>query len=80
VALEDCPEPTEKSVEGLLKDLEKKYLERESAEIQEAIARAQAAGSGEEVDQLMRRKDQIQKRQKLALGRTRLRKGQDVGD
>ena len=80
VALEDCPEPTEKGVEQLLKDLEKKYLERESAEIQEAIARAQAAGSGEEVDRLMRRKDQIQKRQKVALGRTRLQKGRDVGD
>ena len=34
IALEDHPAPTEKGVEGLLKDLEKKYLERESAEIQ----------------------------------------------
>ena len=67
VALEESPEPTEKGVEQLLKDLEKKYLERESAEIQRAIDRAEAAG-GDGIDALMRRKQEVLRR-KAELGR-----------
>jgi DNA primase len=66
VALEDSPEPTEKSVGQLLKDLEKKYLERESADIQQAIVRA--GTSGEELEALMRRKNEIRRR-RAELGR-----------
>jgi DNA primase len=67
VALEDCPEPTEKGVERLLKDLEKKYLERESAEIQKAIDRVDQA-EGEELARLIRRKQDISRR-RSELGR-----------
>lgn len=80
VALEDGPEPTEKSVGQLLKNLEKKYLERESETIQREIDRAEASGEAAELTRLMRRKDQIQKRQNLALGRASRLKGRDVGD
>ena len=80
VALEDCPEPTEKSVGQLLKNLEKKYLERESETIQREIDRAEASGDAAELTRLMRRKDQIQKRQNLALGRASRLKGRDVSD
>ncbi len=66
VALEDSPEPTEKSVGQLLKDLEKKYLERESADIQQAIVRGGA--SEEELQALMRRKNDIRRR-RAELGR-----------
>jgi DNA primase len=61
VVLEEGPEPTEKGVERLLKDLEKKYLERESAEIQRAIDRADEAG-GDELARLIRRKQDIARR------------------
>ena len=61
IALEDHPAPTDKGVEGLLKDLEKKYLDRESAEIQEAIVRASAASSSD-LDDLIRRKQEIMRR------------------
>jgi len=67
VALEESPEPTEKGVEQLLKDLEKKYLERESADIQKAIDRAEAAGD-QGIDALMRRKQEVLRR-KAELGR-----------
>lgn len=67
VALEESPEPTEKGVEQLLKDLEKKYLERESADIQKAIDRA-GTTAGQELMALMRRKQEILRR-KAELGR-----------
>jgi DNA primase len=67
IALDESPEPTEKGVDQLLKDLEKKYLDRESAEIQRAIDQAVAA-AGPELDELMRRKSEISRR-RADLGR-----------
>ncbi len=67
IALDDSPEPTEKGVDLLLKDLEKKYLDREGAEIQRAIDRAAA---GPELEELMRRKQEISRR-RAELGRPR---------
>jgi DNA primase catalytic core len=72
IALDESPEPTEKGVDQLLKDLEKKYLDRESAEIQRAIDRAGAAGA--ELEELMRRKQEISRR-RADLGRPPQRKG-----
>jgi DNA primase len=66
VALEENPEPTEKSVARLLKDLEKKYLDRENARIQEDIVRA--AGSEAEQEALIRLKNEISRR-RAELGR-----------
>ena len=57
IALEDQPAPTEKGVEALLKDLEKKYLERESAEIQREIERAEASQTAD-LEELIRRKEE----------------------
>ena len=57
IALEDQPAPTEKGVEALLKDLEKKYLERESAEIQREIERAEASQTAD-FEELIRRKEE----------------------
>jgi hypothetical protein len=78
VALEDSPEPTEKGVQQLLKDLEKKHLERESAEIQNAIDRAGTA-AGEELTALLRRKQEVSRR-KADLGRIPRWKGNELGD
>jgi len=61
IALEDHPPPTEKGVEGLLKDLEKKYLERESADIQRAIERAEASSSAD-LEELIRAKEENSRR------------------
>jgi len=66
VALEENPEPTDKSVARLLKDLEKKYLDRENARIQEEIVRA--VGSEAEQEALIRRKSEISRR-RAELGR-----------
>ena len=73
IALDESPEPTEKGVDQLLKDLERKYLERESAEIQRTIDRAGTA-AGQELDELMRRKQELSRR-KADLGRPPQRKG-----
>jgi DNA primase len=73
IALDESPEPTEKGVDQLLKDLERKYLERESAEIQRAIDRAGTA-AGQELEELMRRKQEISRR-KADLSRAPQRKG-----
>jgi DNA primase len=78
VALDESPEPTEKGVEQLLKDLEKKHLERESAEIQKAIDLA-GTGSGQELMELLRRKQEISRR-KAELGRSPRWKGNELGD
>lgn len=78
VALDESPEPTEKGVEQLLKDLEKKHLERESAEIQKAIDLA-GAGTGQELMELLRRKQEISRR-KAELGRSPRWKGNELGD
>ena len=73
IALEDHPAPTEKGVEGLLKDLEKKYLERESADIQREIDRAEASSS-EDLAELIRRK-QDNSRRRVELSRSPRWKG-----
>ena len=78
VALDESPEPTEKGVEQLLKDLEKKHLERESAEIQKAIDRA-GTSTAPEMTQLLRRKQEISRR-KAELGRAPRWKGNELGD
>lgn len=62
LALEESPEPTREEVLRLLRRLEKKYLEREQATVQEAIRRAEAADQGEEVSRLMEQKQKIGKR------------------
>ena len=66
IALEEQPEPSEKGVGVLLKDLEKKYLDRERAEIQQAIARAGLSEG--EMETLLRRKQDISRR-RAQLGR-----------
>ena len=62
LAVEESPEPTREEVLRLLRRLEKKYLEREQATVQEAIRRAEAADQGEEVSRLMEQKQKIGKR------------------
>jgi DNA primase len=62
LALEESPEPTREEVLRLLRRLEKKYLEREQATVQEAIRRAEAADHGEELSRLLERKQKIGKR------------------
>jgi len=75
IALEDHPAPTEKGVEGLLKDLEKKYLERESAEIQRAIDRSEASsGASADLAELIRAK-QENSRRRMELSRSPRWKG-----
>jgi DNA primase len=78
VALDESPEPTEKGVEQLLKDLEKKHLERESAEIQRAIDLA-GTGAEQEITELLRRKQEVSRR-KAELGRPPRWKGNELGD
>jgi DNA primase len=73
IALDESPEPTEKGVDQLLKDLEKKYLDREGGEIQRAIDRLGSA-AGSELEELMRRKQEISRR-RAELGRAQQRKG-----
>ena len=62
LAVEESPEPTREEVLRLLRRLEKKYLEREQATVQEAIRRAEAADQGEEVSRLLEQKQKIGKR------------------
>jgi hypothetical protein len=62
LALEESPEPTREEVLRLLRRLEKKYLEREQAAVQDAIRRAEAADQGDEVSRLLERKQTIGKR------------------
>ena len=69
---------TEKGVEELLKKLEVKYLERESADIQKAIDQTGEA-SPHELNGLMRRKSEVMRR-KAELDRRSRRKGSELGD
>ena len=69
IALDESPEPTEKGVDQLLKDLEISHLKGESAALQQAIKRAEDEGSG--VDELVRQKQGIDKR----IAHLRSRKG-----
>ena len=71
-------EMTEKGVEELLKKLEVKYLERESADIQKAIDQTGEA-SPHELNGLMRRKSEVMRR-KAELDRRSRRKGNELGD
>lgn len=66
IALEDHPAPTKKGVEALLKDLEKKYLERESAEIQDEIDRAEASQSGDLAELIRRKQENGRRRGELS--------------
>ncbi|HEY2797562.1 MAG TPA: DNA primase [Thermoanaerobaculia bacterium] len=69
IALDESPEPTEKGVDQLLKDLEISHLKGESAALQQAVKRAEDEGSG--VDELVRQKQGIDKR----IAHLRSRKG-----
>ena len=60
IALDESPEPTEKGVDQLLKALETNYLKTESSALQQAIQRAEGEESG--VDELLRKKEQIDRR------------------
>jgi DNA primase len=60
IALDESPEPTEKGVDQLLKDLEISHLKGESAALQQAIKRAEDEGS--KVDELVRQKQGVEKR------------------
>jgi len=71
-------EMTEKGVEELLKKLEVKYLERESADIQREIDQTGEA-SPHGLDELMRRKSEVMRR-KAELDRRSRRKGNELGD
>ena len=62
LALEESPEPTREEVLRLLRRLEKKFLEREQATVQEAIRRAEAADQGDELSRLLEQKQKIGKR------------------
>ena len=62
LALEESPEPTKEEVLRLLRRLEKKYLEREQAAVQDAIRRAEAADAAGELPGLLKRKQEIGKR------------------
>lgn len=76
ILLKDEPRASEEDVGNLLKKLERKYHERESAELQEQIGRLEAAGQ-EPPDELIRRKE---KASKLALPGAPRRKGNELGD
>jgi len=78
IALEEQPPAEPRAVEHLLTELERRHLERKSAEIQREIDQAEASGSGE-LSELMRRKQEIS-RQKVALSRAPRRKGNELGD
>ncbi len=71
-------EMSEKGVEELLKRLEVKYLERESADIQRAIDRTGEA-SPNELNELIRKKSEVMRR-KAELDRRSRRKGNELGD
>jgi DNA primase len=62
LALEDGPDPTEEEILRVLRQLEKKYLNREHGVLQEAIRRAETAKQTEEVSRLMERSREIGKR------------------
>ena len=69
IALEEHPAATPRGVESALKQLERRYLEREESEIQRAIEQADAGGRSDLRD-LMLRKEEISRR-KSKLGRAR---------
>jgi len=68
LALDDSPEPTEEDVRRLLRELEKKYLKRETSALTKAIRQAEEVGQNEEVSRLMQRAHEIGKRM-VELGR-----------
>ncbi len=77
VALDESPEPTEKDVDRLLKALEIKHLEGESAALLHSIRQAEAAGRpNEELDRLLRDKQDRDRR----IAKLRSRKGNELGD
>ena len=60
IALDESPEPTEKGVDQLLKDLEISHLKGEGVALQQAIKRAEDEGL--DVDALVRQKEGVEKR------------------
>jgi DNA primase len=77
VALDESPEPTEKDVDRLLKALEIRHLEGESAALLNSIRQSEAnAGASPELDQLIREKQDRDRR----IARLRSRKGNELGD
>ena len=69
IALEEHPAATPRGVESALKQLERRYLEREESEIQRAIEQADA-GQRSDLRDLILRKEEISRR-KSKLGRPR---------
>jgi DNA primase len=69
IALDESPEPTEKGVDQLLKDLEISHLKGESAALQQAIQRAEDEGL--DLTELVRQKEIAEKR----ISHLRSRKG-----
>ena len=78
IALEEHPDPRREDVESTLKLLETRSLEREAAEIQREIERADPADEARLSD-LMRNKEQVARR-RSRLGRSRKPKGTEFGD
>jgi len=75
VALEEFSEPTEKGVDQLLKTLEVGHLKGESAVLYGAIKQREAEGRGSEIDELIRMKQEKDRR----IAKLTSRKGLTVG-
>ena len=75
VALEEFSEPTEKGVDQLLKTLEVGHLKGESAALHSAIKQREAEGHGSEIDELIRMKQEKDRR----IAKLTSRKGLTVG-
>jgi DNA primase len=78
IALEEHPAATPRGVESALKQLERRYLEREESEIQRAIEQADA-GQRPDLRELILRKEEISRR-KAKLGRARKWERKELGD
>lgn len=77
VALDESPEPTEKDVDRLLKALEIRHLEGESAALLNSIKQAETAGRPKaELDALLRDRQERVRR----IARLKSRKGNELGD
>jgi DNA primase len=78
VALEEAPEPTRESIQQALDGLETSYLRRESGALLTAIGRAESEKhSKTEIDQLLRKKQEVDRRIKQLKPS---RKGNELGD
>jgi hypothetical protein len=75
VALEEFSEPTEKGVDQLLKTLEVGHLKGESAALQSVIQQRETEGRRGEIDELIRMKQEKDRR----IAKLTSRKGLTVG-